>query len=106
MSTKAPKLRARADCCMNQMLLKDRLLDFLFGASVPRSTGSSGTKKLVGSHLSSFFVNDGRRLPDLVHAVRFEQDKRGSLAEDQRILSPTTFVTQHPESLLAQEFSL
>lgn len=40
-----------------------------------KTYSSYGNQGLVGNHLSSFFTNDGADLSDLVHAVKFEQDK-------------------------------
>jgi catalase len=55
-----------------------------------------GNHDLVGNHLSSFFINDGADFPDLVHAVKFEQDK-GFPTGGSAHATAYDFFTQHPE---------
>jgi catalase len=57
---------------------------------------SCGNHDLVGNHLSSFFINDGADFPDLVHAVKFEQNK-GFPTGGSAHTTACDFFTQHPE---------
>jgi catalase len=57
---------------------------------------SCGNQDLVGNHLSSFFINDGADFPDLVHSVKFEQDK-GFPTGGSAHTTAYDFFTQHPE---------
>lgn len=57
---------------------------------------SCGNQDLVGNHLSSFFINDGADFPDLIHAVKFEQDK-GFPTGGSAHTTAYDFFTQHPE---------
>ena len=55
-----------------------------------------GNQDLVGNHLSSFFINDGADFPDLIHSVKFEQDK-GFPTGGSAHTTAYDFFTQHPE---------